>query len=158
MTPQPAHKPVISVPVVAAGLIVIALFVAALAYLNRPRPAKAPTTAAPAAEAKAYVRNLELSDVTLQASENLANQRLVELQGKITNHGKRRLQAVEVFCLFFGTDGREVHRERSFIVPARGKPLDPGETRAFRLAFDTLPPQWNQSVPRMVIASIVFAS
>lgn len=93
----------------------------------------------------------------MQATENFAQQRIVEVQGKISNDGPRALHAVAIYCLFYGIDGREIHRERASILQATGKPLQPQETRNFRLPFDTLPDGWNQAVPHMVIAQISFA-
>jgi hypothetical protein len=93
----------------------------------------------------------------MQASENFVKQRLVEVQGKISNNGPRALKSVDIYCLFYGIDGQEIHRERVPILSAEGRPLQPQETRNFRLPFDTLPDGWNQAVPRMVIARITFA-
>jgi hypothetical protein len=142
--------PIVVCVVIAAGLVI------ALLYLNRPvtRPENS-GRAAP--EARAYVGNLALSDVTMQATENFMQQRVVEIQGKITNNGPRPLESVDVYCLFYGVDGSEIHRERLPIVPARGAALTPHETRPFRLPFDSLPDGWNQTMPRLVIAQIVFA-
>jgi hypothetical protein len=64
---------------------------------------------------------------------------------------------VSVYCLFYGVDGREIYRERVPIVGASAAPLKPGEVRAFRLPFDSLPEGWNQAMPKMVIAQITFA-
>jgi hypothetical protein len=133
--------------------VTIAVLVAAAVYLNRPVKSFSDGGQAPA-EAKAYLPNLQLSDVTMQATENFMQQQVVEVQGKIANHGPRRLAVVEVFCLFYGPDGKELHRERLPIV----RELAPGETRAFRLPFDSLPDGWNQAMPRMAIAKISFAS
>ena len=36
--------------------------------------------------------------------------------------------------------------------------LKPGETKAFRMAFDTIPESWNQSMPALVIAHMQFAN
>jgi hypothetical protein len=134
------------------GLISIAILTAGLMYLNRPVPPVSQDTAA--ADAKAYLPNLELGDVTMQATANFMNQQVVEIQGKIANHGPRKLALIEVYCQFFGVDGKEIYRERLAI--ARG--LAPQETRSFRLPFDSLPDNWNQAMPRMAIAKISFAS
>jgi hypothetical protein len=138
------------------GAVAVLLLIAALFYLNRPVPKPAETGPA-SPEAKAYVHNLELSDVTMKAAENFMKQQVVEIQGKIANKGPRPLQSVDVYCLFYGIDGREVHRERVPIVQSKGAPLKPGEIRPFRLPFDTLPDGWNQAMPRMVIARMAFA-
>jgi hypothetical protein len=124
--------------------------------LNRPRPVQEQNEPA-TPEAKAYVPNLSLSDVSMKATENFMKQRLVEIEGKIANNGPRPLRSVDVYCLFYGLDGREVHRERVPIVQTKGAALKSGETRPFRLPFDNLPDTWNQAVPRLVIAQITFA-
>lgn len=136
--------------------ITVALAVAAVAiYFNR--PAAKPSEAQATAEAKAYLPNLDLSDVTMQASENFMKQQVVEVQGNIANKGPRTLRSVDVFCIFYSVDGREVYRERLAIVPPTGGGLKPNSSRHFRLPFDALPDGWNQAVPRMVIAQISFA-
>jgi hypothetical protein len=142
-------------PLVIGAAIIIAAVV--LFLLNRPAPPAAQSGPA-SPEARAYVRNLELSDVTMQATENFMKQQVVEVQGKIKNNGPRPVRGVDIFCLFYGVNGREVYRERVPIVQSKGLPLRPGEMRGFRLPFDHLPDAWNQGVPSMFIAQIAFAS
>ena len=106
-------------------------------------------------EAKAYVRYLKLSDVEPQAHESYLKQSLVEIVGKIGNNGGRKLNRVEINCIFYDPYGQVVLRERVPIVRERTG-LGPGEVRGFRLAFDNIPESWNQALPQMVIAQIVF--
>jgi hypothetical protein len=141
--------------VITAGAMVAVLLIAGLLYLSRPAPNNSQEGAA-SAEAKAYVRNLELSDVKMQATENFMKQQVVEIEGKIRNNGSRPLESVDIYCLFRGADGREIHREKLPIVQSKAAPLEPGETRPFRLPFDSLPDGWNQALPNMVIARITF--
>jgi hypothetical protein len=109
-------------------------------------------------EARAYVRAgyLELSGVAMGAKENFAQQRLVEITGQITNKGNRKLKLVEITCVFRDPYGRVVLRERVPIVRERAGGLAPGATANFRLPFDTIPDSWNQVLPELVIAQIVF--
>jgi hypothetical protein len=107
-------------------------------------------------EAKEYVRNLKLSDVQIQAHESYVKQLIVEIQGKITNTGDRNLQVVEVVCVFYNPYNQVVLRERVPIVSARMGGLKPGETKSFRLPFDTIPETWNHQLPQLVIAGIRF--
>lgn len=137
------------------GLIVVAALIAAAIYLNR--PAKQVVDSSASAAAKAYLPQLALSDVSMQASENFMKQQVIEVKGKITDNGPRALRSVEVYCLFYDVNGQEIHRERLPIVPPQGPPLHFGETRPFRLPFDALPDGWNQALPKMVIAQIKFA-
>jgi hypothetical protein len=140
---------------IAIGAATLVLLIGTYVYLSRSQGTGQEEQAS--AEAKAYVKNLELSDVRMQATENFMQQQVVEVDGKITNKGDRPLDSVDVYCLFYGVDGQMIHRERVPIVRAKGKPVGPGETRAFRLPFDTLPANWNQTMPHLVVARIEFA-
>jgi hypothetical protein len=143
-------------PVIVTGAVAAVVALGLFVYFSRLAPSPAAQQGPASAEAKAYVRNLALSDVTMQASENFMRQQVVEIQGKIANNGSRPLRSVDVYCLFYGTDGHELHRERLPIVRS-SSPLKPAETRSFRLPFDSLPDGWNQAMPKMVIAQIAFA-
>ena len=141
--------------IVIAALTVVLLIVG-LGYLNRPVPV--PTEAPATPEAKAYLPNLALSDVQMKAAENFMKQQVVEIDGKITNNGPRPIRSIDVYCVFYSVDGKEVHRERVPIVHATGSPLARHQTRSFRLPFDSLPDTWNQTMPRLAIAQITFAN
>lgn len=138
------------------AIATILLLAGILIYLSRPARNLSPSQVS--GEAKAYVSKLTLSDVTMQATENFMKQRVVEIEGKIANGGDRELHGIDVYCLFYDVGGREIYRERVPILNRKGAPLRPGENRAFRLPFDTLPEGWNQVMPRLVIAGINFTS
>ncbi len=150
---SPGGIPVVLVAVLAiAG---IALVVGWLLIRGGPRPPQAPVLTP---EARAYIHSgsLKLSDVNMGAKENFAGQTLVEITGKITNAGERPVKLVEITCIFYDPSGRVVLRERVPIVSGRMGGLMPGETKEFRLPFDTLPGSWNQALPDLVIAQIIF--
>jgi hypothetical protein len=105
-------------------------------------------------DAKAYARSLQLSEVTLKATESYAQQTVTEIEGKITNSGQRTVRRAEVSCIFYDRYGQVVKRERVAVIKAV---LKPGETRAFRLPFDDLPESWNNQMPQLVIAGIDFS-
>jgi hypothetical protein len=63
---------------------------------------------------------------------------------------------VDLTCVFYDRYGQIVLRERSSIVRAKDGGLKPGETKPFRLPFDSLPESWNQGMPQLVIGQIVF--
>ena len=107
-------------------------------------------------EAKAYVKYLKLGDVRMQATDAYLRQTLVEILGNITNFGDRNLASVEINCVFYDPYGQVVLRERVAIVRKDKGGLKSGETRDFRLAFDTIPESWNQALPSLVIAQIIF--
>lgn len=127
-------------------------------YFSTRGPAKPPELPGLSAEAKAYTKYLGLADFEMKASDSFMQSTLVELLGKITNNGERRLKAVEIHCIFYDASQQyAVHRERVAIVRTKDGPLMPGQTRSFRLPFDAIPNTWNQATPQMVIAHIEFA-
>ena len=108
-------------------------------------------------EAKAYLPQLELSDIGMKAEESFLQQTIVSIEGKLTNQGTRVLRAVDIHCVFREPYGQEIGRELVRIVGRRGNELPPGETRSFRLAFDNVSGEWNQVLPDLYIAQVVFA-
>lgn len=131
--------------------VLVLLALAALPSCSRKTPPKE-TPLTP--EAKAYVRNLQLSDVSMKATESYSKQVITEIEGKVTNSGDRTVEFAEVACVFYDSIGQMVLREKATIVK---RPLKPGETQAFRLPFDDIPASWNNQMPQLVIAQIRFS-
>lgn len=152
-TPESLRK-IPLVPLICGLVVVVCLGVVGF-YFSR--PARQPNTGEATAEAKSYLSNLALSDVSIQASENFMKQQVVEVKGNIANNGPKTLQSIEVYCIFSDVSAHEIHRERVPILSTKEPALRPGERRAFRLPFDALPDGWNQAMPRLVIAQIQFA-
>ncbi len=115
-----------------------------------------PSVAASASEAKAYIANLGLSDFEMKAAESFGGQQLVEITGKISNKGARGLQRVDLTCIFYDPFGQPILRETVPIVRADKGGLPAGETKPYRLPFDTIPANWNNRPPQMVMAGLVF--
>ena len=108
------------------------------------------------AEARGYLKNLALSEVQMQANESYLKQAVVEIDGKIGNNGDRVVKLVEINCVFHDAYGLVVLRERVAIAGRKTGDLRPGETKSFRLAFDSIPESWNKQMPDLVIAQILF--
>ena len=132
--------------------IALALAGGLIWFVNRPRAAAGAEPLS--ADAKAYVRNLQLTDVTMRATESYVGQTVTEIEGKIANAGSRTVEHADVYCVFYNSYGEVILRER---VPIVVNGLKPGETRAFRLPFDNIPAGWNNQMPQLVIARIEFA-
>jgi hypothetical protein len=104
-------------------------------------------------DAKAYVRNLKLTDVTMKATDSYVQQMVTEIEGKIANGGDRVVKQADVYCIFYNSYGEVVRRVRIGIVK---NALKPGEARSFRLPFDDIPSSWNNQMPQLVIARVEF--
>ena len=126
-------------------------------FLHQDWMDRAPLVPQLSEEAKAYLPQLALSDVEMGAEESFLEQTIVAIEGKLTNQGTRALRAVDIHCVFREPYGQEVGRELVRIVGRRGNELPPGETRSFRLAFDDVSLEWNQALPDLYIAQVVFA-
>lgn len=155
--PASKTRPKFAVPVpVMVGAIVVALGLSAWQWMEFQARRHPPQPRVLTAEAKQYVRNLKLNDVHIKAAESYMKQAVVEIDGKITNAGDRVLKLVEVNCVFRDPYGQVVLREPRAIAGGGPGRLAPGETKSFRLAFDNLPESWNQAMPELVIAQILF--
>lgn len=148
------REPASRLPLFILAAVVI-LGAAAVAYLERSKPAPADLPLTP--EAKAYVANLKLSGVEMKGSQSYFNQVVIEIDGKITNAGARNLSVVEIYCIFYDSYGQLVLRKRLPIVSERMGGLKPSETKSFRLPFDEIPESWNRAMPQLVIAGIKFS-
>jgi hypothetical protein len=140
------------------AIVIVAAVAVGLAgfwYLSRRVTPKAPPPLT--GDARAYVRNLALSGVGMQANESYLSQQVVEITGQLGNRGNRVLRTVEINCVFYDPYGQVVLRERVPIIGAKMGGLAPGESKPFRLAFDDVPDSWNQAMPQLVIAGIDFS-
>lgn len=140
--------------VVVVALVLVA-GTAGFWYLDRTSKQPAPPPPL-SGEAKAYVRNLKLTNVDMSAHEDYFKQKVVEITGRIGNTGNRVLHVVEINCVFYDPYGQVVLRQRVPIVSRKAGGLAPGDTKPFRLPFDTLPESWNNQMPQLVIARIDF--
>jgi hypothetical protein len=119
---------------------------------KKPPPAPPPLTGA----ARAYARNLKLTNVEMKAHESYLKQSVVEIQGNIQNVGDRIVKTVEINCVFYDAYGQVVLRERVPIVSPKIGAVAPDQIKPFRLPFDNIPESWNQMMPQLVMAAIEF--
>ena len=131
------------------GVSFVVTVVAALTGCSQQQQKEPPLTP----EGKAYVRHLPLSEVTMKSAESYARQTLTEVEGKVQNNGDRTVSRVDVYCMFYDGRGMLVLKERAGLIK---NVLKPGETRHFRLAFDDIPESWNNQMPSLVIAQVIF--
>ena len=152
---QREASPGLPVPVVVAGALILAVSTAGF-FWYRQAKSRPPDIPVLTREAAAYLPNLQLSDVDKKDAENYLQQTATTITGKITNAGPRTVRTVEINCVFHDSVGRVILRERKAIVGRRTGPIPTGQTRSFELTFDNIPQGWNQGMPDLVIAQIVF--
>lgn len=154
-SPEPAEqadeRPLLPVPVLAAAIFAAAAL-AGLFWLTR-RPA-APPPSPPSQEALAYLSQLGVSELHLSAEGNFLGQDVVYVDGKITNGGSKTVRRLRVRLHFYDTMSQVILREEQDIIRPAMTPLQPGETHAFQLRFDRLPPAWNVQLPQFQLVSL----
>jgi hypothetical protein len=150
--PAPPNKVQIPPLVVVLGVFVV-LGVVGFVFLDRKASQPPPPLTT---EARAYVHNLKLSKVEMNAHTSYLGQQIVEITGSVANAGDRKLAVAEINCVFYDAYGQLVLRQRVPVVSRKMGGLAPGETKQFRLPFDNIPESWNQAMPQLVIAQIQF--
>lgn len=155
--PADSKKPEVNIsPATLVIGLAVALILGAFGWLTfGPKPT-GPPPAVLTEEAKGYLDSLALSEVHVQAAESYVQGQLVEILGNIGNNGAKAIKLIEVVCVFRDVYGNEAKRERAFIAGGRTGSLPAGKTKPFRMAFEGLPASWNQGIPNLVIAQIVF--
>jgi len=143
---------------IAALLVLVAVGV--FFFAGRKHALPAPTTLQPP---DAYAASLPLSQLAMSESENLSGGKMTYLDGHIQNSGSRTVTAATVQVVF---DNDEAMPPQIVTVPLAlirmtqpyidteqvgADPLKPGDDRAFRLIFESVPENWNQQMPALRI-------
>ena len=136
---------ILIVSVVLAGLVAV---LALQRHHAVSRPASAGAGRPPlSAEQKAYLASLVIADLRMSAAANFLGDTITYLDGSVTNNGAKPVHRLEVELNFVDTLNQVVLRETAHPLADRTPPLQPGETRAFRVTFDHMPADWNQAPP-----------
>jgi len=141
--------------VIVLGVVLLA-GLAGFFYLDRQSKKPAPEPPPLSGEARAYANQLKLSDVEMKAHESYLKQSVVEITGNIQNTGDKAVKLVELKCVFYDAYNQVILRERVPIVSPKIGAVAPGQTKPFRLPFDSVPESWNQAMPQLVMAGIEF--
>ena len=96
--PAPRKRAQIPPLMIVIGVLVV-LGAAGFVFLdrkaNQPPPPPPPLTP----EARAYVHNLKLSQVQMNAHTSYLGQQIVEITGSVANTGERKLAVAEINCV-----------------------------------------------------------
>jgi hypothetical protein len=128
---------ILIVSVVLAGLV-------AVLVLQQHRAVSRPALSA---EQKAYLASLVFGDFHMSAASNFLGDTVTYLDGSVTNKGAKLVRRLDVELNFVDTLNQVVLRETAHPLADRATPLQPGDTRAFRVTFDHMPADWNQAPP-----------
>lgn len=142
------------------GVAIVAIVVGLLVLLLR-------TEKKAASEPHPYASSLKISDLKMSAAQNFVGATVSYIDGNVTNTGDKTVIHAMVQVVFQDDMGQIAQREN---VPLRVlqtsgpypdtvdfnlSPLAPGQTKPFRLTFESLSSQWNHQYPDIQVTDVV---
>ena len=142
------------------GVVIVAVVVGLLALALRSEKKAA-------VEPHPYSSNLKISDLKMSAAQNFVGATVSYIDGNVTNTGDKTVIHAMVQVVFNDDMGQIAQREN---VPLRVlqttgpypdtvdfnlSPLAPGQTKPFRLTFESLSTQWNHQYPDIQVTDVV---
>ena len=118
------------------------------------------------APADPYAPKLAISGIQMSEATSFSGAKVTYIDGQITNSGDRTMTAITVQVGFHNDVGQfaqrlavplSLIRTREPYVdtqPVSAAPIEPGQTRDFRLIFDAVPADWNQQIPEIRVISV----
>ncbi|MBV9482497.1 MAG: DUF2393 family protein [Acidobacteria bacterium] len=158
--PSPlADEPTLWRPIL-MGVVIVVVVVGAvvLGLRHSPPPASGPASYAP---------RLKISDLKMSAAENFVGATVSYVDGTITNTGTKTVTHAVVHTLFKDEMGQVVGDESlpvhvletggpyPDVLDLNASPLRPGQTKPFRLTFESISAQWNHQFPQLEITDVV---
>jgi hypothetical protein len=144
--------------IVIAIVVVIAIAVAAALLLHtRPKSASGPPP---------YAANLKFSDFKMSAAENFVGATVSYVDGTVANTGDKTITHLVVEVTFKDDLGQLAQREEipMQVLKTDGpypeavdfsvSPLGPGQSKPFRLTFESISAQWNHQYPEIRITDV----
>ena len=138
--------------------LVVIVVVLALVFAGRKKAGPPPNALLPE---DAYAQSLKLSQLAMSESESMSGVKVTYLDGHIQNTGTKTLTGATAQVVF-GNDEQlppqidtvpvTLIRTRQPYIdtePMSAEPLKPGDDREFRLAFETVPGNWNTQMPQV---------
>lgn len=150
-------------PWIVAGLVVLTA-VLALVLTGRRHGTAQGNQLLPA---DAYAANLQITDLAMSESTSLSGGKSTFLDGTIHNTGSQTVSGVTIQVLFANDEAMPPRVETVPLMLIRTRepyvdtqpmgvaPLKPGDSREFRLIFESLPQNWNTQLPEMHITGVV---
>jgi len=145
--------------VLVIGVALVAFLVGVLAYISL-SARKAPAAPPP------YAANVKISNPKMSAAENFVGATVSYIDGTVTNTGNRTVTHAMVAVIFKDSMGQLAQREDVALhvldtsgpypdaVDLSAAPLGPGQSKPFRLTFETISQQWNHEYPELTVTDV----
>ncbi len=146
--------------ILAIGLALVALATGGGFFLIRGDHAPTPTAPDP------YASRVHISDIKMSTAENLVGGGVTYIEGAITNAGDKTVTDARVEATFLSLMNDVAQKEQSGLriiknngvyddaVDLATAPIAPGHSARFRLAYEHISAQWNQSAPEIRVLRV----
>jgi hypothetical protein len=153
------EQPESSLRPILVGIVIVGIVVGMLAFIFRAEEKK--PVAPPA-----YAANLKFSDMKTSAAQNFVGATVSYIDGVITNTGDKSVIHAAVQVTFKDDMGQTAQREELPLrvlrtggpydeaVDFNVSPLEPGQSKPFRLTFENISAQWNHAYPDLQITQV----
>lgn len=147
------------------GALIVAGFITYLVYSSRSSQTRYERRAEvmQSTQADAYAAKLPVADIKMFEAENFVGGKAIYVEGKITNSGDKTVVGATVEATFKNSLDQIVQREsHSLMVVERREPavdlvalsalpLNPGDTKEFRMTFEHISADWNGQYPKVEV-------
>jgi len=113
-----------------------------------------------------YASNLKFSDLKASAAQNFVGATVSYLDGTVTNAGDQTVIHVVVEVTFKDDMGQVAQKDPVALrvlrtdgpydeaVDLNMSPLAPGQSKPFRMTFESISMQWNHAYPEMTVTDV----
>ncbi|MGA2415398.1 MAG: DUF2393 family protein [Candidatus Sulfotelmatobacter sp.] len=142
---------------IAVAVVIVVAVVFAFLLRSQPKTASGPPP---------YAANLKLSDFKMSAAENFVGATVSYVDGTVINAGDKTVTHIMVEVRFKDEMGQLAQREDIPLqvlktsgpypeaVDFSVSPLGPGQSKPFRLTFESISAQWNHQYPEIQVTDV----
>jgi hypothetical protein len=152
------------IPWIVAGAVVVLVLVVILVATHHPQETNPGGSGLAAADP--YAANLPISNVQMSQSGSMSGGQTTYIDGQITNKGQQTVTGITVQVAFHGFTTPIAKKATMPLMLVRTRqpyvdlqavsaaPILPGQSRDFRLIFDSVPQDWNQNYPEIRVIQV----
>lgn len=142
---------------IAVAVVIAVALIFAFLLRSQPKTASGPPP---------YAANLKLSDFKMSAAENFVGATVSYVDGTVINAGDKTVTHIMVEVRFKDEMGQLAQREDIPLqvlktsgpypeaVDFSVSPLGPGQSKPFRLTFESISAQWNHQYPEIQVTDV----
>jgi hypothetical protein len=143
---------------IAVAVVIAIAVLSAFLLRSQPKTASGPHP---------YAASLKLSNFKMSAAENFVGATVSYVDGTVTNSGDKTVTHAVVEVKFKDDMGQLAQREDIPLqvlrttgpypeaLDFRVAPLGPGQSKPFRLTFESISAQWNHQYPEIQVTDVV---